>query len=180
MPSGMECLDANVVQDLMSGALADAARIEAMTHLDGCDDCRLLISTLAREAVIDTVREMALTATVAPPSVGLLATQASNAGIALDATAASYSVGDVTKPVRIRAAQPSKRLGRYTMQERLGAGAMGVVYRAEDPELGRKVALKLLHRPDASLTDRLIREARSMAKLLRILPLYCHDPQPFR
>ena len=42
---------------------------------------------------------------------------------------------------------------------------MGVVYRADDAELGRQVALKLLHRPDDALTDRLVREARSMAQV---------------
>jgi predicted Ser/Thr protein kinase len=179
MAAGMECLDANVVQDLMSGALDDTLRGEAMRHLDGCDDCRLLISTLAREAVVDTVRELSLMATaaptdvglmetIAPPSVGMMATVASSAGIALLETAAtdtSDTTDGTTKPLRIRSQQPGKRLGRYTVLERLGAGAMGVVYRAEDPELGRKVALKLLHRPDASLTDRLVREARSMAQV---------------
>ena len=181
MAAGMECLDANVVQDLMSGALDDVARVDAMRHLDGCDDCRLLISTLAREAVVDTVRDLALMSTAAPVAtdvglmatvgsdgadVGLMATVGSSgADAGLMATAASDSTDGVTRPVRIRSQPPGKQLGRYTVLERLGAGAMGVVYRAEDPELGRKVALKLLHRPDASLTDRLVREARSMAQV---------------
>jgi hypothetical protein len=42
---------------------------------------------------------------------------------------------------------------------------MGVVWLAEDPELQRKLAVKLLKRPDAQLTDRLVREAQSMARV---------------
>ena len=61
-------------------------------------------------------------------------------------------------------------VGRYLVLERLGAGAMGVVYAAYDPELDRKVAIKLL-RPHEGRGDpsrrqaRLVREAKAMAKL---------------
>lgn len=61
-------------------------------------------------------------------------------------------------------------VGRYTIVERLGAGGMGVVYRARDPELDRDVAIKLL-RPDASATDTvqrtgdLLREGRAAGQL---------------
>src|SRR5688572_17624545 len=61
-------------------------------------------------------------------------------------------------------------VGRYLVVERLGAGAMGVVYAAYDPRLDRKVALKLLRpRPgdgDMALRqERLVREAKAIAKL---------------
>jgi serine/threonine protein kinase/tetratricopeptide (TPR) repeat protein len=61
-------------------------------------------------------------------------------------------------------------VGRYLVLERLGAGAMGVVYAAYDPELDRKVAIKIL-RPSEGSGDparrqaRLVREAKAMARL---------------
>jgi serine/threonine-protein kinase len=60
-----------------------------------------------------------------------------------------------------------KRVGRFTITELLGRGGMGEVYAAHDPELDRKVAIKLL-RPEMSTQRadaRLRREARSMARL---------------
>ncbi len=63
------------------------------------------------------------------------------------------------------------RLGRFRVLERLGRGGMGVVYSAYDPQLDRKVAVKLL-RPDVhhglgaeAATARLLREAQAMAKI---------------
>jgi eukaryotic-like serine/threonine-protein kinase len=61
-------------------------------------------------------------------------------------------------------------VGRYLVLERLGAGAMGVVYAAYDPELDRKIALKLL-RPQQTEGDqtrrqaRMVREAKAVAKV---------------
>ncbi|HEY4182176.1 MAG TPA: serine/threonine-protein kinase [Kofleriaceae bacterium] len=83
---------------------------------------------------------------------------------ALDATMASQ-VGTQPAGERTRLLPAGKQLGKYTLEERLGAGAMGVVYRAQDAELGRSVAIKVLHRPDEALTERLVREARSMAQV---------------
>ena len=59
-------------------------------------------------------------------------------------------------------------IGRYLILQRLGAGAMGVVYAAYDPELNRKVALKLLRTGGDGLEQRetqLVREARALARL---------------
>ncbi len=58
------------------------------------------------------------------------------------------------------------RLGRFAISHLLGAGGMGQVYAARDPELDRLVAIKLL-RPELSIRAdaRLRREARVMARL---------------
>ncbi len=72
------------------------------------------------------------------------------------------------------------RIGRYHLEGLLGTGGMGVVYAAQDQELGRKVAIKLL-RPDVTdpeLRDahkaRMIQEARLLASLSHphILTIY--------
>jgi hypothetical protein len=59
------------------------------------------------------------------------------------------------------------RVGRYEICEVLGAGAMGVVYRARDPELDRALAIKLVRGGDATSSSgiRLLREAQAMARL---------------
>lgn len=61
-----------------------------------------------------------------------------------------------------------KTVGPYQIVERLGAGGMGVVYRALDPRLGRPVALKFLEHglvSSANDRERLVREARAASSL---------------
>lgn len=69
-------------------------------------------------------------------------------------------------------ALPSRRIGRYLTMSELGRGAMGIVYEAIDPLIGRKVAIKVIRIEsfaDAGraqfLCERLFHEARSVGKL---------------
>src|ERR1700730_3515633 len=62
----------------------------------------------------------------------------------------------------------SETISHYRIVKKLGAGGMGEVYLAEDTQLNRKVAIKLL--PEALIADeqaskRLIREAHAAATL---------------
>ncbi|KIG13315.1 High-affnity carbon uptake protein Hat/HatR [Enhygromyxa salina] len=78
-------------------------------------------------------------------------------------------------PVEPRRGQ---EVGRYVVLERLGAGAMGVVFAAYDPELDRRVAVKLLRprgRDQASARARLVREAQVLAKLADPNVVTVHD-----
>jgi serine/threonine protein kinase len=66
------------------------------------------------------------------------------------------------KPVVV-APLPRILLGKLELQERLGDGGMGLVYRALDRVLERSVAVKTLPRVSQGATERLRQEARSMA-----------------
>jgi hypothetical protein len=77
--------------------------------------------------------------------------------------------------------RPGDVVGRYVVHSRIGAGGMGVVYAAHDPELGRAVALKVL-RTDLERTavrermrERLRREAQAMAQLAHPNVVAVHD-----
>ncbi len=74
-------------------------------------------------------------------------------------------------------------LGRHLLLSELGAGAMGVVFAAYDPQLDRKIALKLVGvtHPDESTGElgsqhaRLLREAQSLARLEHPNVVKVHD-----
>jgi serine/threonine-protein kinase len=75
-----------------------------------------------------------------------------------------------------------KRLGRYEIQEEIGRGMMGVVYRAFDPVLGRPVALKtvglafaLPEKERRLFEDRFLAEARVSAGLAHPGIVVAHD-----
>jgi eukaryotic-like serine/threonine-protein kinase len=74
------------------------------------------------------------------------------------------SSGDATTPD----ATDARRIGRFEIVDVVGRGAMGVVYRASDPDLDRTVAIKVRRahaKLDVDAEDRLRREARALAKL---------------
>jgi serine/threonine protein kinase len=75
----------------------------------------------------------------------------------------------------------STRYGRYRVLRVLGRGASGEVFLAQDSDLGRRVALKVLHRATPEAADeafeRFLREARLYAQLEHpaILPVLAAD-----
>ncbi len=161
--AAVECLDANAVQDLMSGALDSQARAETAAHLDTCEDCRGLVSVLAKDAARAPVDKLGFQDTEhALREAETVKSRAQSSPGRPDPLGVTAADSLIQKSGR---RQVGKTFGKYTLVDRIGAGAMGVVYRAEDPQLNRKVALKLLHKPDEDLAKRLVREAQSMAQV---------------
>ena len=76
---------------------------------------------------------------------------------------------------------PGSFVGHFQIVERVGEGGMGVVFSAYDPDLDRRVALKVLRmaaRSDESVAagrERLLREARALAKLSHPNVIAVHD-----
>src|SRR4029077_49613 len=72
-----------------------------------------------------------------------------------------------------RMREPGTRVSRYRIERVIGEGGMGMVYAAFDPDLERRVALKVLREDRGGertadsdgLRARLLREARAMARL---------------
>jgi len=149
------CLDAGELADFVHGALSssDAAAIER--HVARCPACRTLLSLVARS---DSRAPLAWAA-----SLSTLGSMPGAPAMAADS------------PLE------GSRVGRYVLRDRLGAGAMGVVFAAHDPELDRDVAVKLLHSrlddqaPRLPLTARLLREAQAMARLAHPNVVAVHD-----
>ena len=79
----------------------------------------------------------------------------------LTPAAIAQAMGETT-----RVSMTGRRFGVYLVQERIGGGGMGEVYRARDTSLGRDVAIKVLPQAFATDADRLARFEREA----RILP----------
>ncbi len=87
------------------------------------------------------------------------------------------------KPSPVLVGEPF--VGRFRILRKLGAGGMGVVYEAQDDELDRRVAIKLLHeRLEAHAQPRILREARAMARVshpnvVQVFEIGQHEGQVF-
>jgi eukaryotic-like serine/threonine-protein kinase len=130
-------------------ALAPGQMESITSHLESCRDCRDIVVAAVRA---EAPRRFAH----GTPSLPIT----------------------IPKP-RTPARQLGARVGRYELRSMLGAGGMGEVYEAHDSELDRAIALKVL-RPglagDATtLTERLVRESRLMAKVAHPAVIAVHD-----
>src|SRR5262245_3182393 len=92
-----------------------------------------------------------------------------------DATESPATAREGPRPSRVKkdpGLSKGTLVGRYLVVEQLGEGGMGIVYAAFDPELNRKVALKLVTGGDH---ERFRREAQALARLAHPNVVAIHD-----
>ncbi|HUJ56852.1 MAG TPA: serine/threonine-protein kinase, partial [Kofleriaceae bacterium] len=80
-----------------------------------------------------------------------------------------------TTPAKSELGEIGATLGRYRIERTLGEGGMGVVHAAFDPDLERRVALKVLRGEGGDARQRLLREARAMARLTHSNVVTVHE-----
>ncbi|MEM6293673.1 MAG: protein kinase [Myxococcota bacterium] len=159
------CPDEELVSAFVQGQLDSADRRDIEAHLDDCEACSKVVADLVRIFSVDAPRSFEH---VSQPSDELSVTEG--------AGAATIHDSDFLPP--------GSSIGRYRTLECVGVGGMGVVYAAYDPELDRRVALKLLLRNAATGESgrraRLVREAQSLAKLTHANVITVHDVGTWR
>jgi tetratricopeptide (TPR) repeat protein/predicted Ser/Thr protein kinase len=150
------CVDADGASAYVAGAMSAAESERVERHIDTCPECRQQLSELARSH----------------PH--------------LHAHASSPPRPQWTDDDDSDRLTEGARVGRYVVSAILGEGGMGAVYRAQDPELGRPVALKMVRglAEAPMLRDRLMREAQAMARLahpnvVTVYDLVIHEDRLF-
>lgn len=79
--------------------------------------------------------------------------------------ARARATGEVTPSADHEEAAPPVKIGRYQLLELVGSGGMGMVWGAWDPQLERRVAVKLVRFTSERSHERMLREGQVLAKL---------------
>jgi tetratricopeptide (TPR) repeat protein len=161
-----------LVERRLDGADLAAAQV----HLDDCEWCRAVAAALVRREPI---------ADGSTTVVRLRGGAASPAEEESEANAAGWGPrglrlrGGAASPAEIdEVLEVGDRVGRYVVVDVLGKGGMGTVYAAFDPDLDRKIALKVLRRGTAAADDeraRMQREAQALARVSHPSVVAVHD-----
>jgi tetratricopeptide (TPR) repeat protein len=160
------CLEDQQVAALAEGSAPAADRAHWLGHTEGCQRCREVVA-----AAIRAHRDR---------SGGGRPLANGTGGAPTELARRSLGETEPARPAALRAQLGAgDAIGRYRITRVLGAGGMGVVYEARDPELDRLLAIKLLRDgasgADTGLTARLVREAKALAALAHPNVVAIHD-----
>ncbi len=171
----MTCVDADMALAFVRGEFSAEAATAVEAHLYACEECLALIVELAKTEALESTE----TSHRQPETRADAAARAG--GVPRGGEAAGAAGGRASTVPSATEGAPLRRgeaVGRYVVLEFIAAGGMGVVYAAYDPQLDRKIALKLLRTSAAGSEDRgerLLREARAMAHVSHPNILTVHD-----
>lgn len=177
------CPDSSVLTALLDSSLPDPVQDEVTAHIDECANCQEKLEELAAGSRVLVAAKSARdrsnperTSAFWPALARLERERAPSTGT-LTATHAEQAI--VSSPsltheldfAFLDAADDDKFLGRidrFMIEELIGRGGMGMVFRAFDACLERTVAIKLLdpqYAKNQLARDRFIREARAAARV---------------
>jgi CHASE2 domain-containing sensor protein/class 3 adenylate cyclase/predicted Ser/Thr protein kinase len=165
------CLKPHEVTLFAQGQLPPERRQRVEAHLPACARCQALLARADSSAPSRDSLHHVKQLRVRPEEGGAphqLETRASGPG-------AAFRRENRAAP---RSFEPGGRVSRYTIERVLGEGGMGAVYLAHDPELNRRVAIKLLHAALSSHPEhkaRFLREAQAMASVSHPNVVTVHD-----
>lgn len=186
--SSKSCPDEEPLKKLLQGKLAGPAAAELEEHLLHCEACASASETIsASDELTATIRSLQIDESSDEhlPEVieraKRLKRSSDTAGIdetivaqdlpsadGVDATDSSPHAEEIGFLAPAEEEDEIGRLGKYRVLQVLGVGGMGVVFRAEDPQLKRQIALKAMKPAVAtsrSAKDRFIREAQATAAI---------------
>ncbi|MBL8793342.1 MAG: protein kinase [Planctomycetia bacterium] len=154
------------------GDLDEFALVQVADHLEACARCQATAQELdgTTDGVLSGLKGLAgaTRAPALPPArderYQSLLTRLAQLPVAA-MPAVSESLGFLSPP---ECPDDLGRLGQYRVRRVLGQGGMGLVFEAEDTDLQRAVALKVLRPhlvPEPESRQRFLREARAMAAL---------------
>ena len=141
-----ECPDPNTLGAYLDDTLSEEKKRFVDNHIEMCQECRLAIQVGKRD-------------------------QQKHEDLVLSQTPDNTLDQLCNKLIPFSQFSPGKTIGRYITVKPLGLGGMSEVYSAYDPELDRRIALKLMRtdvyadsRIESNVT-RLMKEAKAMAQL---------------
>jgi serine/threonine protein kinase len=179
-----DCPGPASLRNYLRGAIAESEATDLEQHLASCAGCLAALDELATDEPL-----------LEPPTVE------QTPPVPADALARWKELGDgPATPVQLARDTPAQapaavtitlpdHMGRYRILRQLDEGGMGTVYLAEDPDLGRQVALKVPHFSGSSelqqlARKRFVREARAAAQVdhahvCKVYDVGQQDDQPF-